>query len=52
MNFKLSEEQELIKETARSFAKNELAPGAIERDEKKYGLKKQLKRWLNQDLWA
>jgi len=44
MNFKLSEEQELIKETARSFAKNELAPGAIERDEKKIWPKEAIKK--------
>tara|TARA_Y100000590_G_scaffold446461_1_gene580220 strand:+ start:1286 stop:2425 length:1140 start_codon:yes stop_codon:yes gene_type:complete len=35
MNFKLTEEQKLIKKTACSFAKNELGPGAVERDEKK-----------------
>ncbi len=34
MNFKLSEEQELIKQAARDFAKNELLPGVIDRDEK------------------
>ena len=35
MNFQLSEEQRLIQETAKKFANSELAPGAIERDEKK-----------------
>ena len=44
MNFKLSEEQELIKKTARSFAKNELSPGAIERDEKKIWPKEAIKK--------
>lgn len=34
MNFKLSEEQELIKQAASDFAKNELLPGVIDRDEK------------------
>lgn len=34
MDFKLSEEQELIKQAARDFAQNELLPGVIERDEK------------------
>ena len=33
MDFHYSEEQKLIKETARAFAVNELAPGVIERDE-------------------
>jgi alkylation response protein AidB-like acyl-CoA dehydrogenase len=35
MNFKFTDEQKLIKSTARNFAVNELIPGAIERDEKK-----------------
>ena len=35
MNFQLTEEQLLIKNTARQFADAELMPGAIERDEKK-----------------
>ena len=35
MNFKFTDEQELIKSTARNFAVNELIPGAIERDDKK-----------------
>ena len=35
MNFNLTEEQKLIKKTAREFALKELAPKVIERDEKK-----------------
>lgn len=35
MNFGLTEEQKLIQTTAREFALEELAPGAIERDENK-----------------
>ena len=35
MNFQLTEEQILIQKTARAFADNELAPGVVERDEKK-----------------
>lgn len=35
MNFQLTDEQNLIQKTAREFAVNELAPGVIERDEKK-----------------
>ena len=35
MNFKLSEEQLLIQKTAKEFAETELAPGVVERDEKK-----------------
>ena len=35
MNFSLTEEQKMIRKTARDFAINELAPGAVERDEKK-----------------
>lgn len=34
MNFKLTEEQEMIKQAARDFAINECLPGVIERDEK------------------
>jgi len=35
MNFSLTEEQKMIQKTAREFAINELAPGVVERDEKK-----------------
>ena len=34
MNFNLSNEQKLIRESARNFAQTELLPGVIERDEK------------------
>ncbi|MEE8335440.1 MAG: acyl-CoA dehydrogenase family protein [Candidatus Neomarinimicrobiota bacterium] len=34
MDFNLTEEQELIRKTARDFARDHLAPGVIERDEK------------------
>ncbi len=35
MNFELTDEQKIIQQTAREFAQAELAPGVIERDEKK-----------------
>lgn len=35
MNFNLTSEQQLIQKTAREFARDELLPGAVERDEKK-----------------
>ena len=35
MNFKLTEEHSLVKNSAREFALNELLPGVIDRDEKK-----------------
>jgi alkylation response protein AidB-like acyl-CoA dehydrogenase len=34
MQFRLSEEHEMIRQAARDFAQNELLPGVIERDEK------------------
>jgi len=34
MDFTLSQEHELVRETARNFARDHLAPGVIERDEK------------------
>ena len=34
MDFKLTEEHIMIRDAARDFAKNELLPGVIERDEK------------------
>jgi len=34
MDFRLSEEQEMVRQTARSFAEKELKPGVAERDEK------------------
>jgi alkylation response protein AidB-like acyl-CoA dehydrogenase len=35
MNFSLTEEQQMIRKTAREFAINELAPGVVDRDENK-----------------
>ena len=42
MNFNLSNEQKLIRESARNFAQTELLPGVIERDEKQEFPKKQI----------
>ena len=36
MNFKLSEEQEAVRQAARDFAQQELLPGVIDRDAKEY----------------
>ena len=44
MNFELSSEQKLIRDTARNFAKNELLPGVIERDENKEFPKSQIEK--------
>ena len=44
MNFQLTEEQILIQKTAREFADNELAPGVVERDEKKIFPKEGIKQ--------
>ena len=44
INFNLSEEQLLIKKTAKEFAKNELLSGAIERDDKKIWPSEQIKK--------
>ena len=44
MNFQLTEEQILIQKTARAFADNELAPGVVERDEKKFFPKEGIKQ--------
>jgi len=44
INFDLSEEQLLIKKTAKEFAKNELLSGAIERDDKKIWPSDQIKK--------
>ena len=44
MNFQLSEEQILIQKTAREFANKELAPGVVERDEKKIWPKDAVKK--------
>ncbi len=43
MDFKLTEEQELIKKTAREFAIEHLEPGVIERDDKSETPKEQVK---------
>ena len=44
MNFQLTEEQILTQKTAREFANNELAPGVVERDEKKIFPKEGIKQ--------
>ena len=44
MDFKLSNEQEIIRDSARNFAKNELLPGVIERDEKQEFPENQVKK--------
>ena len=44
MNFKLTEEHEMIRQAARDFANNELKPGVIERDEKQEFPKEQVKK--------
>jgi alkylation response protein AidB-like acyl-CoA dehydrogenase len=43
MDFNLTEEQQLIQKTAREFAKDQLRPGVIERDEKAEFPKEQIK---------
>ena len=44
MNFNLTEEQKLIQKTAKEFAFNELAPGAINRDANKIWPSEQVKK--------
>jgi len=44
MDFKLSEEQAMIQQAARDFARNELLPGVIERDEKQEFPAEQVKK--------
>ena len=44
MDFELSNEQKLIRDSAKHFAQNELLPGVIERDEKQEFPKDQIKK--------
>lgn len=44
MNFKLTEEQLMIKQAARDFAQNECLPGVIERDDKQQFPTEQIKK--------
>ena len=44
MDFSLSEEHIMIRDAARDFAKNELKPGVIERDNKQEFPKEQVKK--------
>ncbi|MGM0635075.1 MAG: acyl-CoA dehydrogenase family protein [Bacteroidota bacterium] len=44
MDFKFTEEHEMIRQAARDFAKNELLPGVIERDNKQEFPKEQVKK--------
>ena len=47
IDFNLSEEQELLKKTAKDFAKNELLEGAVNRDENKIWPKEQISKMAN-----
>ena len=47
INFQLSEEQELLRQTARDFANNELKNDVIFRDQIKFVLQSILKKCLN-----
>ena len=44
IDFNLSEEQQLLKQTARDFAQNELLEGAVYRDQNKIWPKEQIKK--------
>src|SRR5450755_3060302 len=44
MDFQLTEEQLMIRQAARDFARNELLPGVIERDEKQKFPTEQIKK--------
>ncbi len=44
MNFQLTDEHKLIRDTARNFAQNELLPGVIQRDENQSFPKDQIKK--------
>ncbi|MDC0145438.1 acyl-CoA dehydrogenase [bacterium] len=44
MDFNLSEEQQLLRQTARDFAQNELLEGVIDRDQNKIWPKEQIKK--------
>ena len=44
MNFQLTEEQIAVRDAARDFAKNELLPGVIERDEHQKFPKEQIQK--------
>ena len=44
MDFKLTEEHEMIRQAARDFAQNELKPGVIDRDDKQEFPKEQIKK--------
>ena len=51
MNFKLTEEQLMIQQAARDFAKMELLPGVIERDEHSKFPTEQVKKMAELGLW-
>ncbi len=44
IDFNLSEEQQLLRQTARDFAQNELLEGVIDRDQNKIWPKEQIKK--------
>ena len=45
MNFNLTSEQKLIKQTAADFSRDELKEGAVNRDKNKIWPKEQVKKW-------
>lgn len=52
MNFQLTEEHKAVQLAARDFAKNELLPGVIERDEKMKFPTEQIQKLGESALWA
>ena len=52
MNFQLSEEQLAVQAAARDFARTELLPGVIERDEQQSFRKNKSKSSASWAIWA
>jgi alkylation response protein AidB-like acyl-CoA dehydrogenase len=52
LSFQLSEEQLAVRDAARDFARTELLPGVIERDEHQAFPTSRSARWANWVLWA
>ena len=51
MNFQLSEEHQAVQTAARDFARNELLPGVIERDNEQRFPAEQIKKLGELGLW-
>ncbi len=51
IQFKLSSEQKLIRESTKEFAQQYISPGVIDRDQNSTFPRSQIRKLVNSDIW-